>query len=272
MNVRIAVVQLSIQQFAPDENLARAEHFLQQASGNADIVVFPEDFISGPLQGALQLADADGRYVRHFQQLARHYDLDIVPGSIIEMDAADGRLYNTAYYIDRTGTIKGRYRKINLWHPERSYITAGSEVEVFETAYGRVGLVICWDLIYPEVFRALLKQGAELVFCPSYWCYEDAGIGLTHDPDSEVRLINALCPARAFENEIVLVYANAADNLVPTKSLERPIGRSQIAVPFKGALCVLEHTHEEMFIQTVDTTLLQDAETAYTIRKDFSSR
>jgi predicted amidohydrolase len=268
MHITIAVVQFRIQQFTPAENLKRAEQFIQQAAGQADIIVFPEDFVTGPLNGDTRMADFEGRYVRHFQQLARKYMLDIVPGSIIEGDPADGRLYNTTYYIDRLGEIKGRYRKVNLWHPERGYIAPGNEFPVFDTNYGKVGLIICWDLIFPEAFRAMLQRGVELVFCPSYWCFEDAGVGLKHDLNSEVKLVNALCPARAFENEIAIVYANAADDENAPDRRERLIGRSQIAVPFKGTIHRLDHTREELFLQTLDTELLKDAESVYTIRHD----
>jgi predicted amidohydrolase len=268
MRITIAVVQFRIQQFVPAENLKKAERFIQEAAAQADIIVFPEDFVTGPLDGDVHMADYDRRYVQHFQYLAKKYAIDIVPGSIIEGNGSDGRLYNTTYYIDRWGQIKGRYCKVNLWHPERGYIAPGNEFPVFDTAYGKVGLLICWDLIFPEAFRALLQQGVEMVFCPSYWCFEDAGVGLRHDLNSEVKLVNALCIARAFENEIVVVYANAAnDETVPDRS-ERPIGHSQIAVPFKGSICILDHTYEEMFLQTVDTDLLKDAEVAYTIRHD----
>ena len=267
MRITIAVVQFRIRQFAVAQNLASAERFIQEAAMQADIIVFPEDFVTGPLNGDVRMADYDGRYVRYFQQLARKYAIDIVPGSIIEGDS-DGRLYNTTYYIDRTGQIKGRYRKVNLWHPERAYITPGDEFVVFDTSYGRAGLIICWDLIFPEAFRAMLVQGIELVFCPSYWCFEDAGIGLRHDLNSEVKLVNALCTTRAFENGIILIYANAADDETSSDRNEHLIGRSQIAVPFKGAIRVLDHKREEMFIETVDTDMLKDAETAYAIRHD----
>jgi predicted amidohydrolase len=269
MRVTIAVVQFRVQQFAPAENLEKAERFIQQAATQAaDIVVFPEDFVTGPLNGDVRMADYEGRYLRHFQQLASKYAVDIVPGSIIEGNCNDGRLYNVAYYIDRCGEIKGRYCKVNLWHPERGYITPGNEFSVFDTTYGKVGLIICWDLIFPEAFRAMLEQGVEMAFCPSYWCFEDAGVGLKHDLNSEVKLVNALCTARAFENEIIVIYANAADDETSSDRCERPIGRSQVAVPFKGSVRMLDHTREEMFVETVDTDLLKDAEAAYAIRHD----
>ena len=67
---------------------------------------------------------------------------------------------------------------MNLWIPERSYLTAGNTTSVFQTRFGKVGLSICWDLAFPEFFRALVRRrGARLVFCPSYWVGKDAGIG-----------------------------------------------------------------------------------------------
>jgi predicted amidohydrolase len=265
MQINIAVVQFEIQPFAPAENLAKAEQFIQEVSSKADMVVFPEDFLTGPLAGNKAFVDYENSYVQHFQRLAVKYGIDLVPGSFVE--GAHNGLYNTTYYIDKTGTIRGKYRKVNLWHPERTYLTPGNGSCVFDTQHGRVGLIICWDLISPEVFRSMLRQDVEIVICPSYWCLEDASVGLIHEPNSEIKLVNALCTARAFENEIILVFANAAAySSVP--GTDQLIGRSQITAPFKGPLHILPHADEDMFIQSVDTDILKDAEYAYTIRKD----
>jgi predicted amidohydrolase len=267
MKFKIAVVQFEITQFDSEANLAKAEECIQQATaGGADLIVFPEDFVLGPLNGRVNLADFDQRYVKHFQKLAAHYAVDIVPGSIIEGDE-DG-LYNTAYYIDRHGKILSRYRKMNLWLPERSYITPGKDIAVFETRFGKVGLIICWDLIFPEIFRAMLQAGVEMVICPSYWCLEDAGEGQKYNKHSEVMLVNSLCTARAFEHEIVLVYANAAGSTCIDNFKNTLVGQSQITVPFKGPLDIVMHNQEAMFIQEVDTGILAVAETSYEIRSD----
>ena len=271
MQCNIAVVQFEIQQFEPEKNLKKAEQFIQVAvAEQAQLIVFPEDFITGPLAGNKAYADSERRYARHFQELARAYSIDIVPGSIIEEDA--GRLFNTTYYIDKTGEVRGRYHKVNLWLPERSYVTTGNEIPVFATSFGKVGLIICWDLMFPEMFRAMVQQDVEFVICPSYWCYEDAGEGMKYDANAEIKLVNALCVTRAFENELILVYANAAGSLNFEGVEERLIGRSQITVPFKGALAHLEHNQEAMFVQEVDTCILQDAEKSYEIRSDLRKK
>jgi predicted amidohydrolase len=267
MQINIAVVQFAIEQFAPEKNLAKAERFIQEAvAQQAQMIVFPEDFVLGPLNGRADLADFDGRYVKYLQELAVKYAIDIVPGSIIEGDETG--LYNTAYYIDRSGKILGRYRKVNLWLSERGYIDPGQHAVVCATRFGKVGLAICWDLAFPELFRALIAEGAEIVLCPSYWCFEDAGIGRLHDPNAEITFVDALCTARAFEQNIILVYANAAGTLDLEGEHGVLIGHSQVTAPFKGALQRCEHNREMMFVQSVDTALLADAETAYEIRRD----
>ncbi|MBI4451496.1 carbon-nitrogen hydrolase family protein [Candidatus Woesearchaeota archaeon] len=266
MRFKIAVVQFDIKQFSPMENLRRAENFVKKAArSKAHLVVFPEDFITGPIAGKTEFADSAKKYRDKFRQLAKKYKIDVVPGSFIEKDRKG--LYNTTYYVDSRGTVKGQYRKINLWHPERTYLSPGYEVPVFKTRYGKIGLMICWDLMFPELFRKMVTQGVDLIICPSYWCYGDAGKGVKYDPNSEIKLVDSLCVARAFENEIIFVYCNAAGKLQLENFEDTLIGHSQITVPFQGALKKLAHNRQEMFMQEVDTALLKDAEKAYKIRQ-----
>ncbi len=271
MKVRIAVVQFRTKQLDPEHNLVRAENFIRKAKvSHANIVIFPEDFLTGPIRRNRELADSENSYRKHFQHLARKYRIDIVPGSFIEKDGHG--LHNTTYYIDSAGRVKARYRKVNLWHPERSYITAGNEISVFNTKYGKVGLVICWDLIFPEIFRKMANKGVSIVFCPSYWCYGDASIGLKYDKNSEINLVDSSCICRSFENEIILVYCNAAGKLRLGKFKDTLIGHSQIVAPFMGYIRKMNHNKEAMFVQEIDTSVLKDAEKVYKIRKDLKKR
>ena len=272
MKVKIAVVQFEVQDVAPKVNLERAKKFVKNASRDgANIIVFPENFITATAADDEKAADKDNKYREYFQNLARKYTIDIIPGSIIEKH--QGSLYNTSYYIDAAGALIAHYRKINLWHSEKETFTPGKEIAVFNTKFGKVGLTVCWDLVYPEIFRKMVEKGVQIVFCPSAGGYEDAGrIGNRYDPNSEIKLVDALCEARAFENEIIMVYCNAAGRFQlkkPTGKLtDTLIGHSQITVPFKGAVKKLAHNREEMFVQEVDTDILQDAESVYKIRAD----
>jgi len=272
MKVKIAVVQFEINQYNPDKNLSKAEKFIAKASeSKADIIVFPEDFITGPIELRLEeFADNSQKYCKYFQNLAKKYKINIVPGSIIEKESLG--YYNKTYYIDSRGEVKGQYKKINLWHPEKSYINRGSEISVFNTKFGKIGLIICWDLMFPEIFRKMLRKGVKIVICPSYWTFEDASIGLKWDKNSDPNLVDSLCIGRAFENEIILVYANAVGKLTLPNFEGTLFGHSQITVPFIGAVHKLNHQKEEMFIQEVDTNILNDAERAYKIRYDIKNR
>jgi len=272
MKLKIAVVQFAVKEFCPEHNLQRAEKFIKKASASkAQIIVFPEDFVTGPIEKKKQFADTDNRYRSHFQVLAKKYKIDIVAGSIVEKESS-GQYHNITYYIDAKGEVKGKYQKNNLWHTEKGHFTPGTEATICNTRYGKIGLTICWDLAYPEIYREMFKKGVDIVISPSYWCYGDAGKGLKHDKNSEINLVDAFCVSRAIESEVIFVYCNTAEKFGFNSFKDSSIGHSQITVPFKGALKKLKHNKEAMFIQEVDTNILKDAEKAYLIKKDLSRR
>lgn len=266
MKFKIAVVQFHYKLLDPDTNIKRAESFIKKASKKADIIVFPEDFITGPIEFKVKFADSKGKYKKIFQELAKKYSIDIVMGSVIEKER--GKFYNTSYYIDHSGKIKGKYQKIHLWHTEKKNIAPGKKVSVFKTKFGKVGLSICWDLIFPEIYREMTKQGVDIIFCPSHWMYSDAGPGLKYNYQAEAVLIDNLSAARAIENEAIFVFCNAAGENKWKNKIFKRVGHSQITVPFQGAIKKVTHNKETMFIQEVDTKILKVAEKAYKIRKD----
>lgn len=271
MKVKIAVVQFEIEQYRPEENLKKAESFIQKASEQgAGVIIFPEDFITGPLIKRTEFADNNGKYAKYFQSLAAKYKIDIIPGTFIEN--INNTFFNTSYYIDSKGKIKGIYKKTNLWLSERRNITAGNYISVFNTNFGKAGLIICWDLMFPEIFRRLVRQGVKIIYCPSYWCYQDAGRGIKFDKNAEIKSVNSLCTARAFENGVIIVYANAAGKLTVGKIKDTLIGQSQIAIPFKGVIKRLDNNKEAMFIQEINTDILNIAEKSYKIREDLRYR
>jgi len=262
--VKIAVVQFGVRNVSDVENISKAEEFIKKAaSKKAQIVVFPEDFVTRTTPENVEFVDLK-KYLGKFQEFAKKYEVDVVPGSFIKKEGK--KFFNTSYYIDHKGKILAKYNKIHLWISERSSMKPGRTVRVFETRFGKVGLAICWDLASPEVFRRLAKKGAKIVFCPSYWCYQDAGIGMRYDKKAEAKLVDSLCADRAFEDDLIVVFCNSAER--NHKDGETPVGHSQIAVPFRGTLRKMNHTREAMFIQEVDTSILRDAERVYKTRED----
>lgn len=271
MKARLAVVQFKTRIHDPAVNLRRMERFVRHAKARgADIVVFPEDFITGPLRTRIEFADQAGAFLRFFRTVAATHRIDLVAGSIIERTGRR-RMQNACYYVDARGQILTRYAKVNLWLTERAYLAPGDSVQVCQTRFGKIGLTICWDLAFPELFRTYARQGAEVICNVAWWSREDAGPGLRLAPKSEELFINACCAARAFEEEAVIVFANAADEWTLGGADYHSAGQSQVTVPFQGALKRIGDEREGMIVQDVDSRVLKLAARAYQIRKDLAS-
>jgi predicted amidohydrolase len=117
-------------------------------------------------------AGESAKYLAKYQALARELKICLVPGTIIEKEQGpNGELFwNTAYFVSNDGSILGSYRKKNIWHPERPTLTSsGLDRHVaIDTPIGRVGMLICWDLAFPEAFRELIADGADIVIIPTF--------------------------------------------------------------------------------------------------------
>ena len=199
--------------------------------------------------------------------------MHIIMGTLVER--ADGRFYNTSVLLDDRGRIIGKYRKIKLWDGEKDYITPGTELSVLETELGRIGLLICWDLAFPELAKGLANQGAQLIFCPSYWLYGDKYGMLSSDEqrrrvpplDTESIFVETCTRARAIENEVFFVYINGWGEVELDGYGDRLIGKTQIATPFYGTVAQASD-REELTMAEVDTDLLELAEEVYQIHRD----
>ncbi len=265
MPFRIAVVQFQITHLEGKKNLERIEKFVQCASKKqADVVVFPEDCMTGSIFGDLSRLDTTGVARVAFQDLAKKYHIDIVTGSSME-GTSEGN-FNTSYYIDANGNALGTYRKNHLHPSEYEFLKHGTEAPVFDTKYGKAGIVICWDMLFPEIFQRMKDQGVQIIYCPSYWYREIAESMAKYNPRSEEQQIDALCVARSLETNCVLVYCNAAGRQTYANgSCDTLIGHSQITIPVLGYIKKLNHNREQMFIQDVDVSSLEQSKLIYQI-------
>ena len=181
----------------------------------ADIVCLPEFAAAEPGADSRWLPVAvPGPEVEEFGAIAaRHRMWTIVP--LVETNP-DGKPWNTAVLLDRSGAVAGRYRKTHLClpeHQEGETNTAGNEVPVFKTDFGTIGLTLCMDVHYPELYTTMALRGAEVIFWPS------GAIDYTGD------VIESLVNARAMDAQVYFVCSHA----VTTPYLAgRLYGRSRI--------------------------------------------
>ncbi len=278
--IKICAAQMEVGFLDVEGNLRKAKSLIKEASNeHCDVICFPELFLTGPLRKEVPeyAQDIPGKCTDDFCKLADESNIHIVMGSITEKEGDS--YYNTSVLIDDSGNIIGKYRKINLWNGEKIYKKAGDKVSVFDTKFGKVGLEICWDLVFSEISKSIALRGAKVIFCPSFWGHEDKyDISKSEElkreidnVDTELNMIDSCVPARAIENEVAFVYVNAGGRTKVGESIHNLIGHSQIAIPFYGRVALLEN-EEKLLIREVDLSLLDLAESVYEIRKSSMSK
>lgn len=262
MKLTISVIQFEIVQADPEKNWERIEKFIAHSvTQKADVVAFPEDCITGSIFGDITKLDTTQATLKRWQELAAKYRIDIVTGSVME-GTPEGN-FNTSYYVDFKGEVLGQYRKNHLYHSE-TFLTPGTEAKVFDTQFGKASIVICWDMLFPEIFERLKSQGVQIIYCPSYW-YREIAESMAHQNDrSEEQLIDALCLVRAVETNAAVIYCNAAGTEKHENgSVDTLIGHSQIVMPVLGTIQELRHHHEKMFVAEIDLNNLKKAKKIY---------
>jgi predicted amidohydrolase len=266
--VKIAAVQMSIEPLKPERNIQKAFQLLERVlKQEPDIICFPEFFITGPLGDAVSrfAQPIPGEYTDIFSKLALEHSVYVIPGSIIEKE--DNRYYSTSVLISPEGDIIGKYRKIFLWHPEKSYLERGRELPVFKTKFGTIGIEICWDLAFPEVTRELALKGADIVFCPSFWSEGDNPLYKELGFSTESIFADSCVAARAIENELAFVFVNGYGTWQLGEYSDKLIGHTQIALPFYGSISKLADG-EGVLVEDVDLSVLNKARKVYSIIED----
>jgi predicted amidohydrolase len=181
-DARVSGVRVAVVQFEPRvgvENLtanaaAAKERSIEAADHGADLIVLPELATTGYVFRTRNEAFAhseavpDGPSVELFARIADERDLYVV-GCVVERDGE--RLYDTAVLVGPDGYI-GRYRKTHLWNTEKLWFTPGDEgFTVFDTRIGRIGLLVCWDIWFPETARIVSQLGADIICIPTGWVW-----------------------------------------------------------------------------------------------------
>jgi predicted amidohydrolase len=191
-----AAIQFNIELGNIDRNLATVEVALDRvAKQDVQLAVLPEMWSVG--YDYKRLAKHAAETPRVIEALCRQTaELNlVVVGSLPEQD--DGKLYNTAYVIDR-GRLLGSYRKLHMFSTmgEDRFLSPGDRTLVLPTSVGRLGIAICYDLRFPELFRKMALEGAEVICLPAEW------------PKPRQDHWRTLLRARAMENQLFIVATN----------------------------------------------------------------
>jgi predicted amidohydrolase len=218
-----------------EANVKQAEALLVEAAdGAADLAVLPEMFaFMGPARLRAQIAEpVPGPITDRLAVLARDRSMWVLGGSVLEAD--DGRVFNTSVLFDRTGELVARYRKIHLFDAEppgqppireSETFSAGEELVTHETEFGRIGLTICYDLRFPELYRGLMALGAEVLTVPAQFQW---ATGVDH--------WEVLRRARAIENQCFVVAAGQWGPYGRPEDNRRSYGNSMIVDPWGRVL------------------------------------
>lgn len=191
-NVRLATIHHRPRNTdTPEENLTQFQQYIEMAGDqNADFVCLPEGTtVCGTKKSYVEVSESiPGSSTSFLGALAKKYDMYIIAG-IYEREG--DVVYNTSVLIGRDGTLAGKYRKVFLPQEEiAAGLTPGNSFPVFDTDFGKVGMMICWDTQFPEAARKLALNGAEIIFFPVW------GGNTT------------LVRARAIENQVFIVSSS----------------------------------------------------------------
>jgi predicted amidohydrolase len=179
-------------------NIARAVGYIESAKGS-DILCLPEMVATANVPKDLEYyaEEFPGRITRKFQASARNHRMNLIAPYLVR---SGGKIFNQATVIDRKGKIVGFYRKVQPTAEEAHTVTAGSELPVFDLDFGRIAVMICMDIYFPEIPRIYAFKGAEILFWPT----------VTHGPTQEALCTQAT--ARALDNSLFVVESNLANH------------------------------------------------------------
>ncbi len=198
--MKIACVQLNVRVAAPERNYSRAETLIRKAAKRKpDVILLPEVWNTGFAPGSIDpaLADTDGRRTRALcGGLAAELGVNIAAGSVLTRRG--DALYNTAYIFDRAGGCIAAYDKTHLFSPMRegAACKAGNALVTFPLDGVACGVLICYDLRFPELSRALALGGARVLLIPAQW------------PKHRTEQMQTLLCARAIENQLYAALCN----------------------------------------------------------------
>ena len=261
--VRLGLVQWQMRPYKSlDDVMEQAEFFIDAVSGyRSDFALFPE-FFNAPLmaennhlstpEAIRELAKHTAEMVQRFSKLAISYNINIITGSMPEM--VDGKLHNAGYLCRRDGTME-RYEKLHVTPDEAKVwgMVGGNQIVAFDTDCGKIGILICYDVEFPELSRILADEGMDILFVP-----------FLTDTQNGFSRVRHCAQARAIENECYVAIAGSVGNLPKVQNMDIQFAQSMVftpcdfAFPTNGVKAEATQNSEMILIADVDIDLLRE--------------
>ncbi|MGC9357284.1 MAG: carbon-nitrogen hydrolase family protein [Anaerolineae bacterium] len=238
--LNIAVVQMKPELAKMEANVGRMSDWVQKiaTSQPVDIIVFPELSVTG-FEGGQRFAQmaqrVPGAVTNILGQHANDFGIYILIGMAVK-EKVETVLYNSAVLIAPDGSVEDEYRKVHLQAEERLVFRPGYRIRPMETEVGVLGVMLGWDLTFPEVARNLVLQGAEVLLLPAAWETKDVDMWRT------------LLVARAYENDVFI----AAANRIGEEPSYTFAGQSAILSPGGEVMAALEEPEEGYVVVRLD--------------------
>ena len=200
-NVRIGTTAFLVEDshHTIDMNIGRAIGYIALAKEQrADILCLPEMVTTANLPPEMEYhaEEYPGAFTAAFRRAARVHKINVVAPYLVR---SGKKIFNQATVIDRRGKIVGFYRKVQPTAEESRHVTPGNELPVFEMDFGRIAVMICMDIYFPEIPRIYAFKGAEVLFWPT----------VSHGPTQEA--LRTQLTARAVDNSLIVAEANLAN-------------------------------------------------------------
>lgn len=247
-SARIGCVQWQMRPLKSVEELIQQVEFFVDALSDyqCDLALFPE-FFNAPLMGmehhntALEavkaLASHSSEIIESISKLAVSYNINIIAGSVPVLE--NGELLNVAYLCRRDGTVDSQYKIHPTPYEKRAWIMQGGDtLKVFDTDFGKIGVLICYDVEFPELARLQAEKGMQILFVP-FWT----------DTKNGYLRVRCCAHARAIENECYVAIAGSVGNLPKVDGADIQYAQSAVFSPSDFAF-----PHDAIMAETTPNT------------------
>jgi omega-amidase len=254
--MRVSCIQLDMKFCDVEYNYSHAAELIKRTvkDEKPDVILLPETWTTGyyPKEKLASYSDNNGERIKScFSKLSKELDVNIIAGSIA--NNKDGKIYNTAYVFDRSGNCVAEYDKTHLFTPmdEDKFFEFGNHLTTFTLDGVKCGIVICYDIRFPELIRSLALKGIEMLFMVSQW------------PEKRVPHIQVLTQARAIENQMFVACCNSCGKADGTVFG----GSSQIVDPW-GVVLERADGKEQVITADCDFSIIKDIRSSINVFND----